>query len=77
MACHPELKWVSAVSQPGSDWKGFKGRVTDHLRALDSSYPWAETDFYLCGNGQMITEVKAILADRGVTKDAIHQEKYY
>jgi NAD(P)H-flavin reductase len=73
----PELKWVPCVSQPRSDWKGFKGRVTDYLRTLPADFPWLETEFYLCGNGAMITEVKALLAEKGVQKDSIHQEKYY
>lgn len=73
------VQWVATVSQPapGSGWSGFKGRVTDYLRALGADYPWAETEFYLCGNGAMINEVKAILADHGVSKDSIHMEKYY
>jgi ferredoxin-NADP reductase len=78
MAKLPGLKWVSAVSQPGADWTGYRGRVTDYIRnELGEGYPWKETEFYLCGNGSMISEVKAILADRGVEKDSIHQEIYY
>jgi CDP-4-dehydro-6-deoxyglucose reductase len=71
------VTWVSAVSQPRGEFSGFKGRVTDWLRAQGDSFPWSETEFYLCGNGAMITEIKALLADRGVAKDSIHQEKYY
>jgi CDP-4-dehydro-6-deoxyglucose reductase len=78
MAKRPDIQWVSAVSQPQSPvWTGFKGRVTDYLRAQGDSFPWKDTEFYLCGNGQMITEMKALFTERGVDKDAIHQEKYY
>lgn len=73
----PGLKWVPTVSQPKGAFDGFRGRVTDWLRAQDASFPWKETEYYLCGNGAMITEVKTILAEKGVEKDAIHQEKYY
>jgi NAD(P)H-flavin reductase len=65
------------VSRPGAQWTGFKGRVTDYMRGLPPDFPWAETDYYLCGNGDMITEIKALLQERGVQKEAIHQEKYY
>jgi len=51
--------------------------VTDYLRSLGSDYPWTETDYYLCGAGAMIDEVKAILTEKGVPKDAIHVEVYY
>jgi len=72
------LKWVTTVSGTASDsYNGFRGRVTDYLRSLGSDYPWVETDYYLCGAGAMIDEVKKILADKGVQKDSIHQEVYY
>lgn len=56
---------------------GFKGRVTAYLRTLGSDYPWTKTQYFLCGNGAMIDEVKRLLAERGVAKESIHQEVYY
>lgn len=72
-----ESKWVPCVSQPKGEWNGFKGRVTDYLRSLGDSYPWTDAEFYLCGAGQMIDEVKAFLTEKGVAKDAIHREIYF
>lgn len=78
MSAVPGLKWVSAVTQPKDpSHPSFRGRVTDWFRAQGADFPWRETEFYLCGNGAMITEVKALLAEKGVEKDSIHQEKYY
>jgi ferredoxin-NADP reductase len=54
-----------------------KGRVTDWLRGNAATIHWHETDFYICGNGAMIDEVKAILSGHGVEKHSIHQEVYY
>lgn len=72
------VRWVPAVSRPCTgEWKGFCGRVTDYLRSLGEDYPWLETDYYLCGGGAMIDEVKQLLKDKGVTKESIHQEVYY
>jgi ferredoxin-NADP reductase len=73
----PGLKWVSTVTQPQPGFTGFRGRVTDWLRAQGPEFPWLETEYYLCGNGAMIKEVKEILETKGVQKDSIHQEKYY
>jgi len=74
----PGVTWVSAVTQPlAPTYSGFRGRVTDWLRAQGADFPWGETEYYLCGNGAMITEVKALLAEKGVQKESIHQEKYY
>lgn len=68
---------VQALSRPIGEWKGAKGRVTDWLRANEDSIHWAETEFYLCGNGAMIDEVKLILQAHHVGKPSIHQEVYY
>jgi len=73
----PGLKWVPMVSRPNGKWAGTQGRVTDYLRSLGADFPWLETDYYLCGNGDMIKEVKAILAERAVDKESIYMEKYY
>ena len=69
--------YVQTLSRPSSNWAGFKGRVTDWLRANESALDWTNTEFYLCGNGAMIDEVKQILAGKGVEKTSIHQEVYY
>ncbi|MBC7385702.1 MAG: FAD-dependent oxidoreductase [Cryobacterium sp.] len=72
-----EAEWVACVSQPKGAWPGFKGRVTDYLRTLDTTYPWTDTEFYMCGAGQMIDEVRAFLTEKGVAKEAIHREIYF
>lgn len=72
------LKWVTAVSgEADASYTGFRGRVTDYLRSLGDDYPWKETDYYLCGGGAMIDEVKRILTEKGVEKEAINVEVYY
>lgn len=68
---------VQALSRPQSEWSGFKGRVTDWLRAHESELDFAATDFYLCGNGAMIQEVKDWLATKGLDKTSVFQEAYY
>lgn len=77
-------EWLLAVSQPrDADWSNrgpgrTRGRVTDILRNWKSAdFDWVSTDFYLCGNGAMITEVTQILLEAGVSKEAIFKEKYY
>ncbi len=70
-------KWIACVSQPKGAWNGYRGRVTDYLKTLGSDFPWTETEYYLCGAGQMIDEVRAILTERGVDKESIHREIYF
>ena len=72
------IEFVPTVSRPtSSEWKGFKGRVTDFLRAQEATFPWLETEFYLCGSGAMIDEMKLLLAGKGVERESVHQEVYY
>ncbi len=68
---------VFAVSQPGPDFQGFKGRVTDFLKNAPAGWNWHNTDFYICGNGDMIAEVERILVStQGVHPSAIQKEAF-
>ena len=71
--------FIQALSKLPADtpWNGIRGRVTDYLRTHEAEINWHLTDFYLCGNGAMIDEVKQILTAHGVQKTSIHQEVYY
>ncbi len=68
---------VNAISRPGSGYGGFHGRVTDFLRSLPVHWAWHSTDFYLCGNGEMVTEVRHVLRGHGVPDTAVFQEVYF
>ena len=72
-----KAEWMACITRPSDHFKCFKGRVTDYLRNTGSDFAWTETDFYLCGNGAMIQEIKTLLLERGVDKSAIHQEAYF
>ncbi len=69
------LTWQPCVSQAGPSWKGFRGRVSGFLR--DHHATWDNADFYLCGNGEMIKEIKELLQIKGVEKAHIFQEIYF
>jgi ferredoxin-NADP reductase len=69
---------VNAISRPSYRFEGFQGRVTDYLRSLPVDWAWHSTDFYLCGNGEMVSEaVRLLRFGRGVPLSAIHQEVYF
>ncbi len=72
---YPSFRYVTTLSQPSSQWTGMRGRVTHHLPALIENVENLEA--YLCGNGEMIKEVRAILLEKGMPKKAIHFEKFY
>jgi NAD(P)H-flavin reductase len=69
---------VHALSRPSESWNGFRGRVTDFLKSLPDDWAWRETDFYLCGNGFMVSEVYEYLTQaRRLSPHAIRQEAYF
>lgn len=74
---HIGVQTVNALSKAGPDWTGFRGRVTDFLASLPPDWGWTTTDFYMCGNGEMVRSVAALLRSRGVAPTAIHQEAYF
>lgn len=72
---YPFLKVTTGLSQPSSDWQGAKGRVTELL--LSEKMNVQNYEAYLCGNMDMIRAVRTMLMDKGMTKQAIHFEKFY
>jgi ferredoxin-NADP reductase len=58
--------------------EAYVGRVTDYLRNEMQDWDWANSHYYLCGSGPMITEVETWLQnDKGVAKAQIHKEAYF
>lgn len=73
----PQVQVVHALSAPRADWNGFRGRVTDYLKSLPKDWHWHDTDFYLCGAGQMTLDVYRILVQGfGVSPTSIHSEAF-
>ncbi len=65
-----KMKVQIALSQPtGSDWKGFRGRVTDLISNLEIHF--GETICCACGNKEMEEQVRKLLETKGVSKQNI------
>ena len=63
------------LSRPSLHWTGRKGYVQDFLH--ETHYLQHPTDFYLCGNGQMIKETKDLLERNGIEPHKIHSEAFF
>jgi NAD(P)H-flavin reductase len=63
---------ILTLSQPDELWNGHEGRVTAHLDSLN--FDPLITDFYICGNGEMIKEVREFALKAGIDKKNIHVE---
>ena len=74
-----EAKWgnfnlVPTISRPKNPelWKEKVGRVTSIL----DPYVNNKIDFFICGLGDMVKEVRGILGSKGVVKEKIHVEAW-
>lgn len=72
---HPNFQFVPTLSQPSEQWSGMRGRVTDHVFAMEKNF--AIADFYLCGNRAMVEEMRSGLLAHQVPKEQIKTELFY
>lgn len=56
------------LSRPSESWDGLRGRVTDHVK-IDST-----GHYYICGNIEMVKDIRAKLLAGGVPTKHIHFE---
>lgn len=68
------FEYYIVLSRPSNSWTGKTGYVQNHLGDFD--FKDTATTFYLCGNGAMIKETKAILDQAQFDKAKIHCEAF-
>ena len=66
---------ITLSRPPLPEWKLCDGRVSDCLRRHERDF--SKTGFYLCGNKEMIEEVRELLKEKGVEDSKVHFEKFY
>ncbi len=75
------LIYIPTVSRPWEDpqWTGETGRVDEIVRKYIDMYSFNHTNSvaYLCGNPDMIQNVKGIMRRARFPEDRIKEEKYY
>lgn len=62
------------LSQPGEPWTGLTGRVTEHVPKLITEHPNAA--WYICGNPEMVKDVRTTLLSANIPTTSIHFEIY-
>lgn len=65
---NPNFNFQITLSQPSSQWKGLKGRVTEHLTIDPPGH------YYICGRVEMVRDVRRLLIENGVNAKNIHFE---
>lgn len=63
-----------ALSRPSEDWPGMKGHVGDVIEKMNCD--WINTSAYLCGNMEMILEMKNVFISKGVPEEKINYERF-
>ncbi len=79
---HPSwLRYVASISRTWMDpgWKGELGRAEDVTRKYLDAYGFtaADTTAYVCGNPDMIQNVKGVLQRAGFPKESVKEEVYW
>lgn len=59
-----------------SDWRGARGRVTDHLAEAFDTATWARAEAYMCGPPGMIDAGMERLIALGMPLESIHYDKF-
>lgn len=70
----PNFQYEFILSRPSESWKGKKGYVQNFIKEFE--YMSVPTTFYMCGNGAMIKDTKAVLEADGFDKTRIFAEAF-
>lgn len=71
---HENFHYRICCSQPSSNWQGDCGRVTAFLSQYDLKSP--NVALYICGNGNMVKDVRAYALEQGMERTAVHVENF-
>ncbi len=71
---HTSFTYHLTLSQPGSAWKGKRGRITDYVFEHDHL---DQCDFYLCGSREMVRDMTNRLLKSNIEEMQIKTELFY
>ncbi len=78
---HDWVRYVPTISRvwEAASWPGERGRAEDVARVYLERYGFtpADTTAYVCGNPEMIKNVKGVLLRAGFPKDSIRMEAWW
>jgi ferredoxin-NADP reductase len=71
---HPNFHYLPTLSRGGTDWRGLRGYVQEHVPAIAQS----RTDMhaYICGLDKMVKANRDLLKSLGWDRKSIRYEKY-
>jgi len=78
---HDWLRYIPTISRPWLEpsWQGERGRVEDVARKYLDAFDFTpdNTTVYVCGNPNMIENMKGLLKRAGFPKESVKEEVYW
>ncbi len=74
-SAHSNVHYTLTLSRPDERWQGKRGRVTEHI--FSEIPDIAARDVYLCGNGDMVEEMRQKLREARVPDDQVYFELFF
>lgn len=71
---HRHFTFIPMLSEPSAAWTGERGLVTQVVPRRIADVP--AYDVYICGNPDMVKDVKAVLEQAGVPRAQMHTEQF-
>ncbi len=71
---YSNFKYIPTCSEPTSDWQGEKRLVTQ--LAPEQILNVADYDIYICGNPNMVKDMKSVLAEKNVPVEQVFSEAF-
>ena len=74
-ARYPHFRWQPTLSQPAPDWPGLRGHLGESVPPLLAAPRTCH--YHLVGNGAMLAEMTAALAEAGVPESQVTTEVFF
>ena len=71
---HENFRYLATLSRPSESWPGHRGRVPGQTAALIKGR--SDVEVYICGQSDMVTQVRRQCQEWGVPEERVHNENY-
>jgi len=73
---HPNFHFLPTLSRGAPEWKGLRGYVQDHVKAIVGDRKDKDMHAYICGLDKMLRANRELLKSLGWERTSIRAEKY-
>jgi len=73
---HPNFHFLPTLSRGSAEWKGLRGYVQEHVKAIVGDRKDKDMHAYICGLDKMVRANRELLKSLGWERTSIRAEKY-